>query len=780
MLLCAGASAYAHAAESWTNVRSKNFFLIGNASEPAMRDVAERLEQFRDLFHELFPDLKLAADVPLRVVVFKDELSYGPFKPKRTDGTPDDEVEGYFVAGDDVDYIAVSIDASKGDPYRTLYHEYTHYLLHSNIGKTDLPLWLDEGIAQYFETLQVADGQQILLGAPLENRLRLLRRSTLIPLKTFFAIDAAALQKQNDASRELFYAQAWAIVHHLMQREKANKSFDDFLALGRSKDATEDALRRSFQTDYGSLQTGLSPYMTQTALPTASVTLSKKIAPDAGVTASAITNADAFFGDLLAHGDRQGEAEPFLRRAIAAGDPTGIASGTLGSVRLRQSKFDEARGLLEKAVARDRTNFLNYFNLAYAISREKADGDGKVSKYSPDETKTMRDALGTAIRLRPKFAESYHLLAFIDFVNGENPDEAVALLRKGIALKPDADEFKILLSQVLLTQDKYDEAKSIAEDLVKNASDATVRTDAEGVLKTVGEYVKARLVIGASLVAQSPFQQSLIVLKRSWLTQNDLDEIELNRQINNLNILLERPHADEQRMVGTVERVTCSNGEIDYSVGLNGQTYAMTSRNFTSLRTAILLEGQNLFQIDCGVSFAKTHAVIAFRPPASPKAKPQITSISFVPDFFVLKTPEELSSARSVVVEDDTPRKAVFEDLKPDARWDAISEKLRAVHKDELRTVGTLERLDCDSKSVTITATTSGKQFKFSSTTPESVRVAWFSAEASQVPLICGRALTANAVITFRPVNNSSDGELIALEFVPDGFLLNSLRKPAR
>ena len=765
-----GASASANAAENWTSARSANFFLIGNAPEPAMRDAASRLEQFREAFGQLFPDVKLNAGVPTRIVVFKDELSYRPFKPKRTDGTPDDAVDGYFLAGDDVDYIVASLDTGKGHPYRTIFHEYVHYLLHSNADMTDLPLWIDEGLAQYFETLQIFDGQQVLIGSPLANRLPQLRGNALIPLKTLFAAETATLQKQDDASRELFYARAWAVVHYLMQNDKADKPLSKLFTLAANKIVTEADLKTVFQIDLRSLETALSADLTNAAFPTTTVTVPKKIFPTAGVAVNPIQSSDAYLGDLLAHGDRWDEAEPFLRRAIAAGDPTGIASSALGSLRIRQGKFAEARGLLEKAVARDGTNFLNYFNLAYAISREKADADGKVSKYSPEETKTMLNALQASIRLAPRFAESYHLLAFIDFVNCENPDEAVAMLRKGIALKPDASEFQILLAQVLLTQDKYDEAKSIAEDLVKKPSDATVRADAENVLKTVGEYVKARLVISSSLVMQSPWMQSLIVLKRSWLTRNDIDEIELNRQINNRNILLERPHPDEQRMVGTIERVSCSNGEIDYTVGSNGQTYVMTSTNFSSLRMAVLLEGENSFQIDCGVSFAKTRAVIAFRPPASPKARPQVTSISFVPDFFVLKAPEELASARSVVVEDDVPRKAIFEDLKPNERWDAISEKLRVAYKDESRVVMTLEKIDCDGKSVTVTAATSGKRFKFFSATPENVRVAWFSAAASQVPLVCGRKLAANAVITFRPANNSTDGDLIALEFVPDGF----------
>jgi hypothetical protein len=87
-----------------------------------------------------------------------------------------------------------------------------------------------------------------------------------------------------------------------------------------------------------------------------------------------------------------------------------------------------------------------------------------------------------------------------------------------------------------------------------------------------------------------------------------------------------------------------------------------------------------------------------------------------------------------------------------------------------------LEKIDCDNNSVVVTATTGGKQLKLFSASPESVSVSWFSPRASQLPLVCGGSrLAANVVITFQRTNNSrdGDGELIALEFVPDGFSLS-------
>ena len=101
-------AASASAAEGWVQVRSKNFLVIGDAGERELRQTATRLEQFREAVRTLFPQIKLDGGIRTNVVVFKDAASYTPFKPKRDDGTVDDLVRGYFQAGEDVNYIALS------------------------------------------------------------------------------------------------------------------------------------------------------------------------------------------------------------------------------------------------------------------------------------------------------------------------------------------------------------------------------------------------------------------------------------------------------------------------------------------------------------------------------------------------------------------------------------------------------------------------------------------------------------------------------------------------
>src|ERR1043165_4043711 len=68
------------AKDKWVSVQTKNFFLVGNTSEKEIRQVAVRLEQFREAFSILLPGVRINTPVPTTVVVFKSQDSYAPFR----------------------------------------------------------------------------------------------------------------------------------------------------------------------------------------------------------------------------------------------------------------------------------------------------------------------------------------------------------------------------------------------------------------------------------------------------------------------------------------------------------------------------------------------------------------------------------------------------------------------------------------------------------------------------------------------------------------------------
>jgi hypothetical protein len=100
------------AKDEWIQVKSKNFLLIGNASEKDIRRVGTRLEQFRETFRQLFANTNLTASIPTNVIVFKSGAAYKPFKPKRADGKLDTFVAGFFQPGEE-NYITLSTEGER-------------------------------------------------------------------------------------------------------------------------------------------------------------------------------------------------------------------------------------------------------------------------------------------------------------------------------------------------------------------------------------------------------------------------------------------------------------------------------------------------------------------------------------------------------------------------------------------------------------------------------------------------------------------------------------------
>src|SRR5207253_7070902 len=142
----------AFAADKWLSIHSKNFQLVGNASEAEIRRVGRTLEEFRTALAMMFPKMDQTSPVPVTVIVFRNDESMKPFKPLYQ-GQPSNAL-AFFQPGEDVNYIAVT--ATLASPNIVL-HEYVHFLLRENIGS--LPLWISEGLAECYSTFDL-NGKQ--------------------------------------------------------------------------------------------------------------------------------------------------------------------------------------------------------------------------------------------------------------------------------------------------------------------------------------------------------------------------------------------------------------------------------------------------------------------------------------------------------------------------------------------------------------------------------------------------------------------------------------------
>src|SRR5215213_3469641 len=204
LLLAAQAAA---AKDTWTSVRSQNFFLVGNASEKEIRQVATRLEQFRDVFTKLLK-VNFTTPVPTTVVVFKNDSAYKPFKPV-ADGKIV-EVGGYL--GRLVNYHLQLLRDQRLIPLSQLF-AVTHYSLERN--KHDVrSLFYAESWALMHYLILGNDGKRL---PQLSEFLALTKKGvpTEEAVKRAFQTDTAAMEKELQK-----YVQAYSFQGRLITFER--------------------------------------------------------------------------------------------------------------------------------------------------------------------------------------------------------------------------------------------------------------------------------------------------------------------------------------------------------------------------------------------------------------------------------------------------------------------------------------------------------------------------------------------------------------------------------
>jgi tetratricopeptide (TPR) repeat protein len=782
----------ASAKDQWINVRSKNFNLIGNAGDKEMRVVATKLEQFRETFRVVFARMKLTSPIQTNVIVFKNDASYRPFKPKRADGKPDDGIAGYFQAGEDVNYITLSVEGNVEDSLGTVFHEYVHFLLDTNFGRSEVPAWFNEGLAEYYQTFKIEKDQKAILGTIQENHLGLLAQNQLIPLKTFFEIDNYSLHQNGNHSRSIFYAQAWALIHYLIQSNKgANAdSLGKFLDLLLRDVEPETAFQQAFQMDYATMETALRKYVGQRSFTATALTFNTRLVFETDMTTLPLAEAEsnAYLGDLLYHTREYTDAENYLANALALDPNSSLANTSLGLVKMRQRKFDEAKKYLEKAVAADGKNHFAHYNYAYILSRESMDEFGYVKSYPAETAKKMRASLQKAIEIKPDFTESYRLLGFINLVSNENLDESLAYLKKGLALQPGNQEYALLMAQIYLKQEKFAEVKVIAEKLAKTAPEQNLRSSAEKLLSVVNQIEEAKAMYEKrDKEMEEKGIRKPTIIKKSSLSEAERVKIEQENEINNLNRTLEKPKAGEQRAVGYIEKITCAGGMVNYTVKGENEIFALTSKDFNSLNLIAMIEGAENLQVGCDAKLNDLLAVVTFQPNTNAKLKSKGTllTIIFVPKYFKLKTGEELAKAPIVYLVDEDPQQEAAQNPRNEAEMEkarregilrSIREALRKPQEGEKQAIGYVEKIECSGQNVYFHIKTDTETLKLVAN-PKNVKFASYTRDMEQMQMGCGVKMPeVPAVITYRTnefrLKDTAKGELLAVEFVPQGFKL--------
>src|SRR5215510_4455255 len=238
---------------SWVQVSSDTYIVKSSAGEDRAKRVLRELEGFHQLIGAtlVFRNTELP-ELPIEVLLIGDEQTMKELEPEYNGRRV--AVAGYYQRGPDRDFIVLSGRVFPETLTSVVYHELTHYFLARSLQSR--PTWLNEGLAEYFSTAEIRD-DEISLGAVSPDRVQLLKTSSMLPLKEFFAVDSNSAYYNESSKATLYYTQAWAFIHYLMHGEHSAR-FRQYMNALQKNDAD---LLRFLNVTERELETGFQNYL---------------------------------------------------------------------------------------------------------------------------------------------------------------------------------------------------------------------------------------------------------------------------------------------------------------------------------------------------------------------------------------------------------------------------------------------------------------------------------------------------------------------------------------
>lgn len=246
-------------AEPWAIATSEHFTVRADVGETETREIAVDMERSYRLLSELGFPLDKEPNLHTDVIVFRTKEEYLRVGPKNTAGffraVGFDSLDG----GTFMTYGGLS-DAAR----RNFLHELTHRFVHHVCPQA--PIWLNEGLADYYETMTVEGGKAVLGRSPYVFKrgdswkfgpggvpvgvLPSWSELTGMDAKTFYAARTAAEDEEGAEARDrqhANYASAWATVHLLQNhREHYGDRLHQWLVKMAAGTPADEAYRQAF------------------------------------------------------------------------------------------------------------------------------------------------------------------------------------------------------------------------------------------------------------------------------------------------------------------------------------------------------------------------------------------------------------------------------------------------------------------------------------------------------------------------------------------------------
>lgn len=467
------------AGAAWVRLASGHFELYTDVGEGKGRAILERLEVARHAFSAA-PGAPPASPLPVRVLLFGSARDFRPLRPSES-------TVGFFQGGPERNYIV--LEWAGEETGRVAVHEYVHLVL--NHATVTLPRWLEEGLAEFYSTLE-ADRDAVAIGAPVIGHLETLRRGRWLDAGTLSSVTRDSPFYNRRELAAIFYAQSWALVHMLSLSEAYRRGMPRFAEL--LDRAGAGAFEQAFGKTMQAALEDLARYVAAGRFAAVRIPLE----PGAGERIGrpepvGEEQALQVRAELLLDMERAEEAARLYRRLSARNPDSPSVHAGLGAVALSRRDYAAARRHLERAIQLGASDARTHFEYAMLL------------RESGGSSEAVLASLQKAVSLNPQFAEAHFMLGGALLGRGRRL-EAIEHLKQAAALLPRQSSLWRALALALHESGRNEEARRAAWRAVQTARTEADAEMARAALEKTGQAGSPRATARAGISTPSSWE----------------------------------------------------------------------------------------------------------------------------------------------------------------------------------------------------------------------------------------------------------------------------------
>lgn len=484
--------------EKWIAVRADDVEIFSNASPSLALDVARDLLRMREAVGKI-TRLKVRSPVPIKVFLFANERTFAPYRDSMFQRVPQN-ITGVFLGSEDANFILLRGD-SPGGIDRLVYHELTHYFVNNTV--PNVPLWLGEGIAEYYSTFR-SSGEEVHIGRPVPEHVNWLRREQLIPLRDLFSMDRHSPDYNEGARAGVFYAQSWALLHYLMLGDGERRAqLSKFLLLSSQGKTVDESFQEAFGITYKQLEQELRVYVRKFTMKYTNYSLDELKINEPPKPEPMKRDALLYeLGHLLGYADRRllPIARKFLDASLDINPGHAGAYADLGRLHDLGGDDEAAAGAFARAAELGSEDPMVYILLGRSIMQRLEES----AEPSADHLLRARSLFTKATELDPESARAWMGIAITYLAATGDVRPGIDAILKARSLWPADEDVRNLLERLqereqvrqineaidLANNGKYTEALAVLDRVIPEMTDAELLKNTKTMREEIAKRVR--------------------------------------------------------------------------------------------------------------------------------------------------------------------------------------------------------------------------------------------------------------------------------------------------